>query len=115
MATDYKASQLDPVSVPRNAAWAGYEEVGGVKQDVLVRVSDIRPGVSAYGMRLALGANLRTVADAIGPDITAGTTIRWQAAARISTGDPLFLLIKSTLGYSDAQMTILMTAAAAYE
>lgn len=112
MADDFKASQLPPpASVHAGIFWAAADGASDVK----LSLGDIRPGVSAYGMRLALGSNLRAVADAIDPDITVDATIRWQGAARITTGDPLFLLIQSTLAFTEGQMTILMTAAAAYE
>jgi len=75
----------------------------------------VRPGVSAFGLRLALGADLQTVADAINADITDPVTIRWQAAARVVADDALHAFIKATLGWNDSQMATLMTAAAAYE
>lgn len=115
MALDKKASELPDATNPRTAAWAAYEDTGGGPADVRLTTDMIRPGVPAFGLRLALASNLQAVADAISADITDPVTIRWQAAARVVTGDALHAFIKATLGWSDSQMDILMTAAAAYE
>ena len=115
MALDKKASELPDATNPRTASWAAYEDDGSGPTDVRMTMDMVRPGVSAFGLRLALGANLQAVAGAISADITDPVTIRWQAAARVVAGDPLHAFIQSTLGWSDSQMTTLMTAAAAYE
>ncbi len=107
MALDKKASELPDATNPRTASWAAYEDDGSGPADVRMTMDMVRPGVSAFGLRLALGANLQAVAGAISADITDPVTSRWQAAARA--------FIQSTLGWSDSQMTTLMTAAAAYE
>ena len=64
MALDKKASELPDATNPRTASWAAYEDDGSGPADVRMTMDMVRPGVSAFGLRLALGANLQAVAGA---------------------------------------------------
>lgn len=73
-------------------------------------------GVPAVGVRLGLSpADLQTVIDALPADVTNEITVRWQAAARVRTGDAIYNFIQTTLSFSTGQMTDLMANASTYD
>jgi hypothetical protein len=63
---------------------------------------------------LAAGGNLVTIDSATSADINNATTIEWRNGNLIVLGDPVSVLVQTTLGYSNAQMAALFASAQTY-
>lgn len=67
--------------------------------------------VSQIKKALAFYSVMQTVADAIPQDVTQTVNIMWDNGITFERDDTLYAFIKSTLSYTDAQMTTLINYA----
>lgn len=69
--------------------------------------------VSQIKLQLITDGTMQTVSDAVPADVTDVVNVRWFIGMTFEVGDPLYNFIQTTLSYSAAQMTALMTNASA--
>lgn len=67
--------------------------------------------VSQLKRALAVQNQLQTISDAISADITNSLNIQWSNGITVTNGDALYLFVKNTLSFSDAQMNTLIALA----
>jgi hypothetical protein len=67
--------------------------------------------VTQIKMQLVANGTMQTVFDSIPADVTNTVNVRWVSGGTFKANDPLYNHIKTTLAFTDAQMTTLMTNA----
>ena len=71
----------------------------------VVSVSQFKKALNNKGLMV-------TVDDAISANVTSDINVQWRNGLTFQSGDTLYTFVKSTLGYTDAQMTTLLQYAA---
>ena len=108
-------------SLPQAISLSGAELIEAVQAGVSVKVSVsqlayyVAGSVTQNQMRTWLAANgfpayIYTVDFAVPADIANPVNIRWLHGNTLSIGDPLYLFIQTTLGFTSGQMLAAYTA-----